>query len=161
MWAICPPRVSPQLIHSEIKCKYREGSQPPWDEGSMHLTVTCNLQSATCTWSCPCFLFSLSLSCCVPYHTYSKYLCRAVRLHISQQHCSCGGPCSTALVARRRGQTFFFFFSLRDEKWYPDLARCDGSCRISSHLFRISPESSGSRPGRWWQGGGGGEGERA
>lgn len=76
----------------------------------MHLTVTCNLQSATCTWSCPCFLLPLSLSCCVPYHTYSRYLCRAVRLHISQQHCSCGGPCSTALLARRRGQRFFSSF---------------------------------------------------
>lgn len=147
--------LSAPLIHSEVMMKGRITSPVG---RRFHAPVTCNLQSAicnlqsaTCTWSCPCF----SLSRCVPYHTYSKNLCRAVRLHISQQHCSCGGPCSTALVARRRGHTFLFF-SCRDEKWYPDLARCDGSCRISSHLAisRPSPESSGIRPGRWGQGGG-------
>lgn len=54
----------------------------------------------------------------------------------------------------------FFFLVCRDEKWYPDLARCDGRCRISllphkyiflslraSLALHLSPETSSSGGG--------------
>lgn len=55
----------------------------------------------------------------------------------------------------------FFFLVCRDEKWYPDLARCDGSCRISllphTHIslaacflpsiFRLRPAAAAAATG--------------
>lgn len=95
-----------------------EGSQSPWDQGSMHL------RPATCTWAAAAAVLLLF---CVPgpcpvVPSDCMYFAAALQR-------SCGDP-AAQLLAQRRGQTLLFFFC-RDEKWYPDLARCDGSCRIS------------------------------
>lgn len=75
---------------------------------------------------------------------------------ILQKHCSAavGGPAAQLPLARRRGQSIFFS---RDEEWYPDLSRCDKSCRISlSSPSRLRAAASGSGDGG--KGGGGGKG---
>lgn len=91
-----------------------------------HAPATCNLRLG----------LLLCFSLVYPYHTSAApsdcmYFAAALQR-------SCGDP-AAQLLAQRRGQTLCFFF--RDEKWYPDLARCDGSCRISfshTHTHTLS-----------------------
>lgn len=111
----CP---SPLIHPIHVKDHNSHGTKVP---------CTCNLQPA------PEAAVPFS---CVPV----PYLCGTVRLHVfcSSIAAQLWGPCSTAAGATQRTDTFAFFF--RDEKWYPDLARCDGSCRISfSHTHTLSP----------------------
>lgn len=131
-----------------------EGSQSPWDQGSMHL------RPATCTWvlGC-CCCCAASLLCTRPMP------CGTIRLHVfcSSIAAQLWGPCSTAAGATQRPDTFIFFVEMRSgiPIWLGVMGAAGSPSHAHTHThslsisFRPSPEGSGSRLGRWGKGGGG------